>query len=132
MIIPRFHRRKSRSAIIDISSLARYMSVMPMVPCYSSTKFFNYTLSQGYAQEDKTGKIDYLCLMPGYVTSKMTLERKDNDTISPKECAEECLKDLGQMTETFGHIKHVNGGWVAKNFGWIISAGFAKFTKNEK
>ena len=58
------------------------MPKMPLLSIYPATKAFNHSLNLGYSSEDRSGKIDYLCLMPGYVSTKMTFERKRSDTIS--------------------------------------------------
>jgi len=93
-----------KSAVINVSSI-NGIRAFPYVCMYSASKAFNDFLSRTLSIEYRN-RIDFLSLRPGYVTSQMTYRKTGFDTISPEECAEGCLRDLGRKDWTFGHWKH--------------------------
>ena len=69
--------------------------------------------------------------MPGYVSTKMTFERKRSDTISPWTCAIEALKDLGNINPSHGHRIHVFNANLVQMFNWYFLRETARHCKNK-
>lgn len=85
---------------------------MPFHNVYSASKAFVDTLSRALSYE-YAAKIDILSLNPSEVCTPMTFHKKDIFTISPEQCAEGLLNELGQGT------KATNGHWTHKLQGSI-------------
>ena len=66
-IIPRMLKRKDRSAIINVSSITHYKPAA-IVPIYSGTKSYNYSLSLA-THEAYKDKIDVMAVTPGSVVT---------------------------------------------------------------
>jgi len=109
-----------RSAIVNVSSI-NGTRAFPYVCMYSSSKAYNDMFSRCLNVEFKN-RIDILSLRPGYVTSQMTYRKEVGlDTISPEDCAEGCLRDLGRKSYTFGHYKHeVVGNFASMVPEWLL------------
>ena len=105
-LIPKFLKRPIKSAIVNVSSILGGKAT-PYAAMYTATKAFDDFLSRCLSIEYRN-KIDLLSFRPGSVTSQLTFGRKKDlfVTISPEECAEGCLKDLGKRTFSAGHFKH--------------------------
>lgn len=93
VLVKKLRDRKSRSAIINISSVAD-RSPTPYTGAYPATKIFLTFLSYGLYGLYRD-KIDVLNVTPGYVTTNMTKGRTGVDTCTAKECAQGSLKSLG-------------------------------------
>ena len=52
------------------------------------------------------GKIDVIALNPSEVSTAMIYHRKDIFTVTPEQCAEGLMNDLGHDRQTNGHIAH--------------------------
>ena len=72
-VLPIMLKRKSRSAIIDISSVCAFGG-SGALPIYSATKGFNLLLSQSVAAAHKD-KIDVLTVTPNSTKSNMNSGR---------------------------------------------------------
>ena len=72
-VLPIMLKRKSRSAIIDISSVCAYGGAKDL-PIYAATKGFNLILSQSVALAHKD-KIDVLTVTPDSTKSNMNSGR---------------------------------------------------------
>ena len=104
-MLPRMLKRKQRSAIINLASVA---SVQPFtcLPVYSPTKAYNDFFSRGIV-EDYKENIDIMSLRPGFVSTNMTLNKRvEYDTITTEECVSGALKSLGHDLVTNAHWKH--------------------------
>jgi len=127
MWIDDFKKRTSRSAVIDIASVASWEEYIGTT-LYGPTKRFNRALSQ--CLNEKYGSeygIDFLCVKPGYVltnigdgrtTVKELFKNKPDGKMcfTVKECAVEVINSLGNMTEVFGCHRN----WTS--FGGVIWA----------
>jgi len=110
-IIPLMLKREKRSGIVNVSSMTGTCP-LPYDALYSSSKAFNDYLSRALSIECHK-KIDIISLRPFYVSTKMVFNREAGIfTITPEECAEGCLQDLGTHHVTYGHYKHAIQGFV--------------------
>lgn len=102
----RFQKRKNRSAILTVSSLA--CSNPNVQEDYSATKVFNRQLSLALG-EANLGSIDFLVVKPGYVSTKMTAFKPVDKLMvaSVEEHVCGSLKVLGQKPESYGCAKHI-------------------------
>ncbi len=83
---------------------------MPLHNVYSASKAYVDTLSRALSYEYQKD-IDILSLNPSEVCTPMTFHKKDIFTISPKQCAEGMLDQLGYERQTNGHWSHqIQGG----------------------
>jgi len=104
VFLPRMASRSRKSAIINMSSLGSQYP-RPFFQLYSATKAFNDYFSRGLAEEHPN--IDILSLKPGFVSSRMTSNKKiDVQTTTTDEFVTVGLRHLGNSTTTFGHWKH--------------------------
>jgi 17beta-estradiol 17-dehydrogenase / very-long-chain 3-oxoacyl-CoA reductase len=110
-IIPLMQKRDKRSGIVNVSSMTG-LCPLPYDAVYSASKAFTDFLSRALSVEYQK-KIDIISLRPFYVSTKMVFNREPGIfTITPEECAEGCLEDLGYQYETYGHFKHAIQGFV--------------------
>lgn len=72
---------------------------------YGATKIFNNYFSEALTEEYK-GEIDVMSLRPGWVNTPMTKGFKKHLEITPEECANAALNQLGRVMTTSGHWKH--------------------------
>ena len=112
VLVPKMLSRPQKSLVISLASVT---AVYPFsyLGIYGATKAFNNQLSKGLAMEYQ-GKIDFLSLRPNYVSSKMTKLKPGGFVISPRACAEGCLRDAGWDTETGGNWKHEGLEWLIR------------------
>jgi short-subunit dehydrogenase len=113
-VLPKLLKRTSKSAVISLSSIAS-VKPLPFFSVYSATKNFNkfFMLSV----EKEYPQIDFLTVMPGYVSTQMTHNEKPVGDVLSKETAVKCyLNDLGVKNTTFGHWKHAVQGYF---YGWV-------------
>ena len=111
LFLPKLLNRPQGGAIINLSSVARFLNGKTRIQ-YSASKAFDFVVSDTMASEvsisKSTGKIDVLCLQPGYVDTPLTKLSKNKPLeINRYECAEAALKCLGSTNETSGHWKHL-------------------------
>jgi len=84
---------------------------LPYFNIYSATKAFGDFLSRSLAEEYPN--IDIMSLRPGYVSTQLNARKKPSlEVLTPEECAEGCLKDLGKRKFTFGNWRHKVQGSV--------------------
>ena len=102
--LPRFEKRKNKSAVINISSL---LAVQPcsVLALHSASKAFIHYMTVGLS-EQYSGKIDFLSYQPGHVNTKMMVTDTNPIMIDADQAVNECLKDLGVKTVSYGHYKH--------------------------
>ena len=103
-LMPQLIKRNKKSAIINVGSVAG-LRPMAFFTTYSASKaftnFFSAALSIEYTN------VDILCLTPFYVSTQLTHFKKlAFDTVSPNECANGTLNDLGLVRQTYGNWRH--------------------------
>ena len=109
-VIPKMLSRPKRSAIINVASVAAILPCSNWVT-YSASKAFLDHLTRSLALEcslnPDNNKIDLMSLRPCWVSTKMVGYKKvEKLTITPKDCVNGCLNDLGYETFTAGSWKH--------------------------
>jgi short-subunit dehydrogenase len=104
MFADRFAKRATRSAIVNVSSVAGYVPT-PINAHYSGTKAFVTSFTNGFGYEVKD-KIDVLCHCPAAVSTYLAGFRNTFDTASPKDCAYVIFRDLGYERENQPIIAH--------------------------
>mmetsp|Transcript_15659 Transcript_15659/g.17390 ORF Transcript_15659/g.17390 Transcript_15659/m.17390 type:complete len:323 (+) Transcript_15659:19-987(+) len=113
VFINRLLKRNPRSAIVNVGSLASYAPT-PFQGCYSATKrlvrFFTYGLNDNYKH-----KIDFLCLSPGFVETKMIDNTNPDMVATPDVTVKNALRDLGHELETTGYWLHTIQGFMIEN-----------------
>lgn len=120
LFMPKFEQRAFKSAIVDLSSVASLIS-FPGKEIYSATKYFNKSLSNSFSMITTPGKIDFIALKPGFVTTPLTHNRpEDFITCNTAECVNGTLKALGHKRETFGSTKHVLFGAFLELFSFVV------------
>lgn len=103
-LIPRLRTRKSRSAVINMSSAtAVYFS--HRVGVYSSIKNLVDIYSRTLSLENRD-KIDIISVRPFGVKTAMLKMKKDPRIITPKQCAVAALTDLGNSETSFSGVQH--------------------------
>ena len=111
LFLPKLLNRPQGGAIINLSSVARHILERNRIQ-YSSCKSFDFVISDTMSSEvsisEKLGKIDVLCLQPGFVDTPLTKYHQFKPLeINRYECAEAALHCLGNTSETAGHWKHL-------------------------
>mmetsp|Transcript_9351 Transcript_9351/g.8254 ORF Transcript_9351/g.8254 Transcript_9351/m.8254 type:complete len:337 (+) Transcript_9351:31-1041(+) len=100
----RLLKREQRSAIVNMSSGVGLAS-NKLVPIYPSTKAFVKYLTEGL-NEEAQGKMDFLYVYPGAVSTNSTGFRKALDSCTPDVIATNVLNSLGQDQYTAGYWLH--------------------------
>ena len=72
---------------------------------YSATKRFVNSFSLGVAYE-VSDKVDFLCLVPGVVETKMTGMKANLICLTTTQCVSGALDSLGNEKISYGHLKH--------------------------
>jgi 17beta-estradiol 17-dehydrogenase / very-long-chain 3-oxoacyl-CoA reductase len=105
--------RTKRSAIINLSSFAGEFP-FPMKSVYSATKIYNHFLSIGLMEETSLqSSIDWLSVKPLEVETVLSTTKADGIfVVTPKQCADSILNDLGHESETYSHWTHKIQAWV--------------------
>lgn len=102
----KMNTRPNRSSIINISSYAGDFP-FPMKTIYSATKAYNNYVSVGLSEEYKGGNIDFLSVKPLEVETVLSTTKANGfDVITPHQCSNAILNDLGHETVTYGHVNH--------------------------
>ena len=103
--------------IINLSSFAGEFP-FAMKSLYSATKIFNHFLTIGLKEE--TGlysHVDWLSVKPLEVETVLSTTKADGFVvITPKQCAESILNDLGYEDETYTHWSHKIQAFLLLNF----------------
>jgi short-subunit dehydrogenase len=80
---------------------------MPYSALYSASKVFDYYMTEAVALEKNTYNIDFLCLKPMYIDTPMVKDLKDKfNMITPKQCVDSALDELGYDLVSSGHWRH--------------------------
>jgi short-subunit dehydrogenase len=102
-MLPRFLKRATKSAIIDMSSIS-YKEPVGIVSVYSATKSYDYNLSKA-VQETYPEKIDVLTVTPGAISTNMNPGSCSFCVEAPAH-AKYVLSHLGKYKRTRGHWIH--------------------------
>lgn len=120
LLIPQLQKRAKRSAVIDLASIASIIP-FPGKEIYSATKLYNRFLTSGLSMMPETINVDFLSVKPGFVTTPLTDNRKeDNITCNTEECVNGALKALGHKRETYGATKHILFGAGLEAFFFLL------------
>lgn len=110
LFLPILQKREKGGGIINISSISSVKSLaLKGMAVYAAGKAYGKAIS--YILDMECNKnVDVLCLTPGWVDTPLTMPfgEKRNRLITPNELACEALKQLGNVTCSFGHHNH----WV--------------------
>ena len=126
IILPGMLSRK-KGAIVNISSFAGQIPV-PFLQVYSATKsfidFFSSCLRQEYADKG----VDVQCLLPVYVSTKMSCLSPSFDTPSSETYVRQALGVLGIHCRTQGYWAHALQAYVLTSLPiwlrkWVIVRG---------
>ena len=79
IVLPQMVERK-KGAVINISSFSAAIPA-PLLSVYSASKSYVDLLSQGMAKEYSSKGITVQCVLPGYVTSKLSKIRRPSLTV---------------------------------------------------
>jgi short-subunit dehydrogenase len=110
-ILPHFLERKSRSAIINLSSQSIDCPFKDLT-VYTATKAYNDLFSRCLAEDYVSkyyfilDKLDIISSRPCIVSTAGVNYTKDPLACSAKECARGTLKALGKQKKTAGHWTH--------------------------
>ncbi|OMJ68421.1 hypothetical protein SteCoe_34130 [Stentor coeruleus] len=108
LILPILQRREKGGGIINISSISSVKSLaLKGMALYAAGKAYGKAMSY-ILDIESNSKVDILCLTPGWVDTPLTkpFGNKRNRLITPNELACEALKQLGNVTCSFGHHNH--------------------------
>ena len=100
-----FNKRKTRSAIINVSSQSAIHN-LPLYDLYGASKRFNYHFSESLG--NFYSNIDVYSFLPGFVTTRLTNFRTEGNTVATvEECAKGAINNIGSYRYIFyGHWKH--------------------------
>lgn len=108
LLIEKMNNRCFKSAMINLSSFAGEFP-FAMKAVYSATKIYNHYLTIGLMEETALTKpnIDWLSVKPLEVETVLSTTKADGFMIiTPKQCADSILNDLGYEEETYTHWCH--------------------------
>jgi len=109
VFLPKLVARPTKSAIIDVASLASAMP-KPYEQVYSASKAFHNFLSVGLSYEHPN--LDILSMNPGPISTNLNdYKRLDLKTISAEDFVKVSLQNLGKTNHTYGHWKHRLDKW---------------------
>lgn len=102
-LLPKLLARESRSAVINISSVAAY-NAGGSVPVYCATKSYNWMLSECMREAYKT-KLDVLTVTPNQTKTQMNSGRY-LFAINADRHAKATVNQLGWASLTYGSVVH--------------------------
>jgi 17beta-estradiol 17-dehydrogenase / very-long-chain 3-oxoacyl-CoA reductase len=102
-ILPKMLQRKSRSAVINVSSIAHYEPWGPLA-MYAATKSFNYNFGLNLAASYPK-QIDVLTVTPGSVATQMN-SGKWSFSVTAPEHGKAVIDQLGWTKLTYGSWNH--------------------------
>jgi 17beta-estradiol 17-dehydrogenase / very-long-chain 3-oxoacyl-CoA reductase len=123
IFMTKMNNRKSRSGMINLSSFAGEMP-FAMKSVYSATKIYNHYLTVGLKEETALdSNIDWLSVKPLEVETVLSTTKADGIVIiTPKQCADCILNDLGYEDETYTHWSHKVQDFLMLNLipNWLL------------
>jgi len=108
-ILPRFLKRESRSAIIDLSSVVAY-TPSANTAIYAATKSYNFALSNAI-RKSYPEKIDVMTVTPASVKTQMNSGRYCM-TVTAEAHGKAVIDQLGWQSVTWGHWMHAIGPFI--------------------
>ena len=129
------NRNKTKNLNSAIINVASFVADFPfaMKSIYSATKAFDHYMSIGLENELTGEKIDFLSVKPLEVATPLTGTEPDGFfIITPEQCVNAVLNDLGYESETYSHWGHKLQAyviniiprflvyWFMKRFWYII------------
>ena len=121
-----------KSLIINISSISGVLPT-PYFSIYSSTKAFMEAFTKTLAEEYR-GKCEFMVVRPNFMSTNMNFNaREDFETISPMDCVNGVLRDIGRAEVSNGHWRHhllneVYAGLNEKLVSWYYMRFMGKQT----
>jgi len=104
-VLPAFLKRKTKSAIINVSSICGLGSMAGNTTYCASKAYLNF-FTESIAYELK-GRVDIECLMPGVTATKLAgAHGKSASAISPEDVVKGAFRDLGHDAMTGGVFSH--------------------------
>mmetsp|Transcript_12209 Transcript_12209/g.23156 ORF Transcript_12209/g.23156 Transcript_12209/m.23156 type:complete len:286 (-) Transcript_12209:386-1243(-) len=104
LILPKLYKRGLPCAVINLSSVAS-VTPIPGDATYAATKKFDDYFTE--VLNCRSRNVTFMSLKPGFTLTNMTAKFKDLPLrISPEECANAALRDLGSDLSFVGHYKH--------------------------
>lgn len=134
MFMDKLSKRKNRSAIISLSSIAAEEPYTGNA-IYTATKGYNDYLSRALFGEYnyEKGNIDFLSVKPAYVESNMSQMKPDGfDCCSVEQHVNAVIKDLGYTCVTNGFWSHKLQGWIVRNSPEFLLRYFFKDSKEKE
>jgi len=106
LFVDKLESRSKNSAIINVSSL-NSLTPTPGRCLYAATKAFNTYFTTNISDSFGQNKIDWLNLLPAFISTP-TLGNRPIDlfTTDIQTCTDEALKCLGNVTISYGAVKH--------------------------
>jgi len=137
VFLPRLAARTTKSAIIDVASLASAMP-KPYEQIYSASKAFHNFLSVGLSYEHPN--LDILSMNPGPISTNLNNYKSlDLKTITAEDFVRVSLENLSKTNHTYGHWKHRLDKWGMDHLPgfyfekyWRNRFGVQKDTKGEE
>lgn len=114
LYLPDLIKRNKGGAVFNLGSIAGLRRT-PQAVMYSSTKSFDYVLSEALSSEMKIAKsnVDVICIAPGMVDTPLGRNFKGKFLlIDIFQCAQASLKAVGSVSYTPGHWKHLIAYYV--------------------
>lgn len=104
IVLPMMQKRKSRSAIINVSC-SEGLNPIPYISLYSASKAFVHSFTQSL-QNEKYVNIDILSYTPFHVETNMSLKSNHFLRTTPEICVRSCFRVLGKYPTSAGSILH--------------------------
>ncbi|XP_014785806.1 very-long-chain 3-oxoacyl-CoA reductase-B [Octopus bimaculoides] len=105
---------KGGGVIINVGSASGDM-ICPFLTAYSACKAYVKYFSEGLNSEYSDKGVITQCVMPFYVTTKLSKFRKSSLMVpNPKTYVKSALNSLGMSSSTYGYFAHNLFGWLLK------------------
>ncbi|GAB1601706.1 very-long-chain 3-oxoacyl-CoA reductase-B-like [Argonauta hians] len=117
---------KGGGVIINVGSASGTMAC-PLLTAYSACKAYVTYFSEGLSSEYSDKGVIVQCVMPFYVTTKMSKIRKSSLMIpTPKSYVKSALTALGMSTSTHGYLTHNLLGWIVQKVPTSLLTWYVK------
>ena len=128
IVLPKMVAKK-KGLILNVSSGSGLRPV-PLLALYAASKQFVDSFSRAVSVECRSKGVTVQCVMPFFVTTKLSTFTKTNILIpSPDDYVRNTLKTVGRNDRTFGCLSHAIQGetvmWLPDFlhfaiFGWML------------
>eukprot|EP01101_Sappina_pedata_P009888 TRINITY_DN608_c0_g1_i1.p1 TRINITY_DN608_c0_g1~~TRINITY_DN608_c0_g1_i1.p1 ORF type:complete len:322 (+),score=164.29 TRINITY_DN608_c0_g1_i1:121-1086(+) len=106
-IIPQLLERKTKTAIINLSSVTAHFPSSPLLSVYAGSKAYISSWSKALTAELSHHNCDVLAVSPGFVVSAMSGYRKPSLLVAtPTATARDTLGKLGVVSEISPYYAH--------------------------